>query len=55
MFRSEGPTLRGKQYLLDTNILSDLIRNPAGPVAQQIRVVGENAEQVRLKESTCIF
>ncbi len=33
----------GKQYLLDTNILSDLIRNPAGPVAQQIRVVGEQA------------
>ena len=27
-------------YLLDTNILSDLIRNPFGPVAQRIEAVG---------------
>jgi tRNA(fMet)-specific endonuclease VapC len=29
------------RYLLDTNIVSDLIRNPQGRVAQHIRVVGE--------------
>lgn len=28
-------------YLLDTNILSDLIRNPAGSVAKRIEEVGE--------------
>lgn len=31
-------------YLLDTNIVSDLVRNPGGRVAQRIREVGE--EQV---------
>ena len=29
------------QYLLDTNILSDLVRNPAGAVTRRIREVGE--------------
>ncbi|MEL0046631.1 MAG: type II toxin-antitoxin system VapC family toxin [Deltaproteobacteria bacterium] len=29
-------------YLLDTNILSDLVRHPQGVVAQKIAVVGEN-------------
>jgi tRNA(fMet)-specific endonuclease VapC len=29
------------RYLLDTNILSDLIRHPQGRVAEQIRRVGE--------------
>lgn len=29
------------RYLLDTNILSDLIRNPQGPVAERIAAVGE--------------
>ena len=29
------------RYLLDTNIVSDLIRNPQGRVAQRIGVVGE--------------
>ncbi len=28
-------------YLLDTNILSDLVRNPAGPVFRRIKNVGE--------------
>src|SRR6202167_5065507 len=28
-------------YLLDTNIVSDLVRDPQGRVAQQIRKVGE--------------
>lgn len=28
-------------YLLDTNIVSDLIRHPQGRVAEQIRAVGE--------------
>lgn len=31
------------RYLLDTNILSDLIRNPAGRAAETIRRVGEEA------------
>ena len=30
-------------YLLNTNILSDLIRNPFGPVAQRIEAVGAKA------------
>ena len=29
------------RYLLDTNILSDLVRNPQGRVMQRIRAVGE--------------
>lgn len=29
------------RYLLDTNIISDLVRNPQGKVAQHIRRVGE--------------
>lgn len=30
-------------YLLDTNILSDLVRNPSGQVMRQIDAVGEDA------------
>jgi len=33
----------GKRYLLDTNILSDLIHNPRGVVAGHIHRVGEEA------------
>lgn len=29
------------RYLLDTNIVSDLVRNPQGRIAQHIRKVGE--------------
>ena len=29
------------RYLLDTNIVSDLVRNPQGTVARQVRRVGE--------------
>jgi tRNA(fMet)-specific endonuclease VapC len=29
------------RYLLDTNIVSDLVRNPQGTIAQHIRKVGE--------------
>ena len=29
------------RYLLDTNVLSDLIRNPQGRIAERIRKVGE--------------
>ena len=29
------------RYLLDTNVVSDLVRNPQGRVAQRIREVGE--------------
>ncbi|MBT3070948.1 type II toxin-antitoxin system VapC family toxin [Rhodomicrobium sp. Az07] len=29
------------RYLLDTNIISDLVRNPAGNIAKRIRDVGE--------------
>ena len=29
------------RYLLDTNILSDLVRNPQGKVARHVRAVGE--------------
>jgi tRNA(fMet)-specific endonuclease VapC len=31
------------RYLLDTNIISDLVRNPAGRVARRIAEVGEDA------------
>jgi len=30
-------------YLLDTNILSDLVRHPQGAVAERIAKVGEDA------------
>jgi tRNA(fMet)-specific endonuclease VapC len=30
------------RYLLDTNIISNLIRDPQGPVAQRLRAVGED-------------
>ncbi len=30
-------------YLLDTNILSDLVRNPSGQVMRRIEAVGEDA------------
>ena len=29
------------RYLLDTNIVSDLVRNPHGPIVQHVRAVGE--------------
>jgi tRNA(fMet)-specific endonuclease VapC len=29
------------RYLLDTNVISDLIRNPQGPIAERIEKVGE--------------
>jgi tRNA(fMet)-specific endonuclease VapC len=29
------------RYMLDTNIVSDLVRNPRGPVTQRIRDLGE--------------
>jgi tRNA(fMet)-specific endonuclease VapC len=29
------------RYLLDTNIVSALIRDPQGPVTERIRIVGE--------------
>jgi tRNA(fMet)-specific endonuclease VapC len=29
------------RYLLDTNIVSNLVRNPDGPVADRIRAIGE--------------
>lgn len=35
--------MAGPAYLLDTNILSSLIRYPAGTVAERIRSVGEGA------------
>lgn len=35
--------MEGKRYLLDTNILSDLVRNPAGRIAQRIEIVGEES------------
>ncbi len=31
------------RYLLDTNIIADLVRNPQGRVAERIREVGETA------------
>ena len=31
------------RYLLDTNVLSEMAREPSGPIAQRIRDVGENA------------
>ena len=34
--------MAGRRYLLDTNIVSDLVRNPAGAIAQRIAIVGED-------------
>ena len=33
--------MEGRRYLLDTNILSDLVRNPAGRIEQRIKALGE--------------
>lgn len=35
--------MTASRYLLDTNILSDLVRNPQGVVARRIAEVGEEA------------
>lgn len=35
--------MEAKRYLLDTNILSDLIRNPGGRITERIGSVGEAA------------
>ncbi len=35
--------MAGYRYLLDTNILSSLLKQPAGVVASRINAVGENA------------
>lgn len=29
------------RYLLDTNVVSDLVRQPQGPIAKRIRQIGE--------------
>ena len=34
--------MNGFRYLLDTNIVTDLIRNPSGPVAARILSVGQD-------------
>jgi tRNA(fMet)-specific endonuclease VapC len=34
--------MKKKRYLLDTNIVSDLMRNPSGAVAQRIGAIGED-------------
>ena len=34
--------MEGKRYLLDTNILSDLVKHPDGAVFRRIRSVGED-------------
>jgi tRNA(fMet)-specific endonuclease VapC len=36
------------RYLLDTNIVSDLVRNPQGRVAAKIAEVGENAVAISI-------
>jgi tRNA(fMet)-specific endonuclease VapC len=33
--------LTAPRYMLDTNIISDLVRNPAGRAAQKIRKIGD--------------
>jgi tRNA(fMet)-specific endonuclease VapC len=35
--------MAAQRYLLDTNVLSDLLRHPAGAVRERITVVGEEA------------
>lgn len=35
--------MAAQRYLLDTNILSDLLKHPAGAVAERIATVGEEA------------
>jgi len=36
------------RYLLDANVVSDLIRKPQGRIAQQIREVGETRVCTRM-------
>jgi len=40
--------VKGKRYLLDTDILSDLVRHPRGLIAQRIEVVGEGSVSTSL-------
>ena len=35
--------MSAQRYMLDTNILSDLVRNPQGPVASKIASIGDSA------------
>ena len=35
--------MAARRYLLDTNVLSDLLRHPAGAVRERIAAVGEEA------------
>jgi tRNA(fMet)-specific endonuclease VapC len=35
--------MTAQRYLLDTNVLSDLLRHPAGAVRERITTVGEEA------------
>lgn len=37
-----SPPSSERRFLLDTNILSDVVRRPRGPLARQIALVGEN-------------
>lgn len=46
--------MESKRYLLDTNILSDLVRNPAGRIAQRIASVGEETVCTSLVVSAVI-
>ena len=46
--------MESKRYLLDTNILSDLVRNPAGRIAQRIASVGEDTVCTSLVVSAVI-
>jgi len=46
--------VESKRYLLDTNILSDLVRNPAGRIAQRIASVGEETVCTSLVVSAVI-
>ena len=49
------------RYLLDTNIVSDLVRNPQGKVAQQIRKAGndcsgwnDQTREINFRYKVCI-
>jgi tRNA(fMet)-specific endonuclease VapC len=42
------------RYLLDTNIVSNLIRNPVGPAAARLALVGEAAVCTSIQQRTRI-
>jgi tRNA(fMet)-specific endonuclease VapC len=47
-------TLQAKLYLLDTNVISDMMRNPAGTVAQRVFLIAANESNSKVCTSVVV-